>query len=262
MTYLALLIVLANRCADLILGTDAYRGVLTSWRPLPRTSGVAGVAHITNATGDHPVRLRIRTHVRIHLDDGGVATGLLVMVAALSLLAAATFVGVALGRNSVEPELIGVPRDRIVVEERTQPPVTVPVTEWRTRYVERAARSTQRVDVPERVGGYTPPKVIGCPNPPFGGPRSKGYSCDALIYARSLLSSSQFGCLHKLWWRESGWDPTAHRAGSKYYGIPQLAYLPHGTPARKQVDRGLSYIDGRYGTPCKAWAAFGAKGWY
>lgn len=139
-------------------------------------------------------------------------------------------------------------RDRISVV--TAPPVTVEVT----RTV-RAARSTQRVDVPERIG-------TACPAPPFGGPRATGYSCTALIYARSKLTAAQFRCLHKLWWRESGWNPAAHRAGSKYYGIPQLAYLRHGTPPRQQVDRGLAYIKHRYGSSCAAWAAFGAKGWY
>ena len=54
------------------------------------------------------------------------------------------------------------------------------------------------------------------------------------------------------------------------YGIPQA--LPGSKmgafggdwrdSATTQIEWGLDYIDGRYGNPCGAWSAFGAKGWY
>jgi hypothetical protein len=53
-----------------VLTTDGVVGVLHSWRPmhLRTRHGLAGIAHIVNATGDHPVALRTRTLVRIHLE--------------------------------------------------------------------------------------------------------------------------------------------------------------------------------------------------
>ena len=54
------------------------------------------------------------------------------------------------------------------------------------------------------------------------------------------------------------------------YGIPQS--LPGSKmsafggdwrdSATAQIQWGLDYIDGRYGSPCGAWRAFGSKGWY
>jgi hypothetical protein len=77
----------------------------------------------------------------------------------------------------------------------------------------------------------------------------------------------QFSCLVSLWNRESGWSVTAENASSGAYGIPQA--LPGSkmgtgwqTDATVQITWGLSYISGRYGTPCGAWNAFLSKGWY
>ena len=80
---------------------------------------------------------------------------------------------------------------------------------------------------------------------------------------------AQFVCLDQLWTRESGWSQRASNA-SGAYGIPQA--MPGGkmasagsdwaTNPRTQIAWGLSYIGGRYGTPCGAWSAFQSKGWY
>jgi hypothetical protein len=81
--------------------------------------------------------------------------------------------------------------------------------------------------------------------------------------------SDQFGCLDRLWQRESGWRTTAGNP-SGAYGIPQA--LPGSkmasagsdwrTNPATQIRWGLGYIDARYGTPCKAWAHFQSRGWY
>jgi hypothetical protein len=83
-------------------------------------------------------------------------------------------------------------------------------------------------------------------------------------------SSSQWQCLNNLWARESGWSHKAHNRYSGAHGIPQA--LPGSKMAvygkdwrwnpRTQIKWGLSYVKGRYGTPCGAWAAFNRKGWY
>ncbi|WP_438867771.1 lytic transglycosylase domain-containing protein [Paractinoplanes ferrugineus] len=72
----------------------------------------------------------------------------------------------------------------------------------------------------------------------------------------------QFPCLDKLFKKESGWNYRAENRGSGAYGIPQA--LPGKKMASKgadwktnpatQIKWGLSYIKGKYDTPCKAWA--------
>lgn len=89
-------------------------------------------------------------------------------------------------------------------------------------------------------------------------------------YAASLVGADQFGCLEALWQRESGWNPAATNRSSGAYGIPQS--LPASkmasagpdwqTNPMTQVRWGVSYIHGRYGSPCGAWAHSESHGWY
>lgn len=88
-------------------------------------------------------------------------------------------------------------------------------------------------------------------------------------YARGW-SSYDVECLIKLWNRESGWNIYSSNKYSGAYGIPQA--LPGSKMAaygsdwrtnyKTQIDWGLSYIAGRYGSPSRAWASFCSKGWY
>jgi hypothetical protein len=81
---------------------------------------------------------------------------------------------------------------------------------------------------------------------------------------------SQFGCLEKLWNRESRWNVHADNPSSSAYGIPQA--LPgnrmaaYGKDWRSnavtQIKWGLDYIESTYGSPCGAWGHSQAKGWY
>lgn len=99
-------------------------------------------------------------------------------------------------------------------------------------------------------------------------------SADPKDIARALVGdygwgSDQFSCLDSLWERESGWSTTAANP-SGAYGIPQA--LPGSKMAefgsdwrynpRTQIEWGLSYIAGRYGSPCGAWAHSENVGWY
>ncbi|MER7210891.1 lytic transglycosylase domain-containing protein [Streptosporangium sp. NPDC000239] len=80
----------------------------------------------------------------------------------------------------------------------------------------------------------------------------------------------QWGCLEKLWMKESGWNERAMNRYSGAYGIPQS--LPGSKMASAgsdwqvnpatQIQWGLTYIKGRYGTPCGAWGHSQATGWY
>ena len=72
------------------------------------------------------------------------------------------------------------------------------------------------------------------------------------LYAHTkLLNSKEYGCIEKLWDRESRWDPRATNRHSTAYGIPQLLDLKEANGFR-QIDLGIKYIVHRYGTPCNA----------
>ena len=83
-------------------------------------------------------------------------------------------------------------------------------------------------------------------------------------------SDNDFNCLVSLWNRESGWNPTACNRSSGAYGIPQAlpaskmaAYgSDYLTNYKTQINWGLGYIKGRYGSPSNAWSHFQRKGWY
>jgi hypothetical protein len=82
--------------------------------------------------------------------------------------------------------------------------------------------------------------------------------------------SSEWGCLEKLWDRESHWNQRAMNRYSGAYGIPQS--LPGSkmasagsdwqTNPATQIKWGLGYIAGRYKSPCGAWAHSQSTGWY
>jgi hypothetical protein len=83
-------------------------------------------------------------------------------------------------------------------------------------------------------------------------------------------SQSQFSCLQPLWFHESGWNASAENPSSGAYGIPQAlpgsqmasAGADWRTNAATQIRWGLDYIQGRYGSPCGAWAHEQADNWY
>ena len=102
-----------------------------------------------------------------------------------------------------------------------------------------------------------------------------GTVADYQEYARQRCedygwSDGDFNNLVKLWNRESGWNVTAYNRSSGAYGIPQA--LPGSkmgsagsdwrTNYETQIEWGLSYIAGRYGTPTGAWNHSQRTGWY
>jgi hypothetical protein len=98
----------------------------------------------------------------------------------------------------------------------------------------------------------------------------------AKYVARTIMESDyswgadQYGCLNRLWTKESHWNYKAHNYRSGAHGIAQA--LPAskmevvGTDWRTnpvtQIRWGLRYIDIRYETPCKAWAKFKRSKYY
>ena len=94
----------------------------------------------------------------------------------------------------------------------------------------------------------------------------------AALYIQNTYGwgNDQFVCLSTLWTRESHWRHLARNRSSGAYGIAQAL------PGRKmskvgsdwrtnpvtQIKWGASYIEGRYGTPCKALNHSSTHGWY
>jgi Transglycosylase SLT domain len=109
-----------------------------------------------------------------------------------------------------------------------------------------ANRSQARTDlpIPASCNDFTGVRATGC----------------ALTLAAGF-GLDQFPCLDKLFTKESHWNPLAQNKSSGAYGIPQA--LPGSKMAKigadwqtnpvTQINWGLSYIKGRYGTPCAAW---------
>ncbi len=107
---------------------------------------------------------------------------------------------------------------------------------------------------------------------PVGDPVPKG---EAQEIAKKLMPSfgftgdGEFGCLVKLWDRESGWNTHASNP-SGAYGIPQAlpgSKMASAGPdwqnnATTQIKWGLGYIKDRYKTPCGGWSHFQSAGWY
>ncbi|MBA8847311.1 lytic transglycosylase domain-containing protein [Microcella alkalica] len=107
---------------------------------------------------------------------------------------------------------------------------------------------------------------------PAAGPPDPG-SAKAIaadMVAARGWGSGEFDCLVALWNKESGWNVYATNPSSGAYGIPQslpgnkmaTAGSDWQTNPATQITWGLGYIEGRYGTPCGAWAYSQSVGWY
>jgi hypothetical protein len=110
--------------------------------------------------------------------------------------------------------------------------------------------------------------AAGAPSAPIPSAGSAQAIAQGILTSRGM-GSDQYSCLVSLWDRESGWRTNAAN-GSGAYGIPQA--LPGSkmasagpdwqTNAKTQILWGLSYITGRYGSPCAAWGHSQSSGWY
>ena len=101
-----------------------------------------------------------------------------------------------------------------------------------------------------------------CIMPDAGGSKPKQY-VTYKEYALHLLNYDykQMKCLGKLYGKESAWNPKA-RNGS-HYGIPQgRSVWLRDQDGYAQVRWGLSYIEHRYSTPCKAYEHWKLKNWH
>jgi hypothetical protein len=114
-------------------------------------------------------------------------------------------------------------------------------------------------------GGFTPANF-----PPGSAPDPGSNKAVGKEMAEARGWGGEWGCLEKLWDKESHWNERAMNRYSGAYGIPQS--LPGSkmasagsdwqTNPATQIKWGLGYIAGRYKSPCGAWAHSQATGWY
>ncbi|MFD4606532.1 transglycosylase SLT domain-containing protein [Streptomyces sp. NPDC058451] len=88
--------------------------------------------------------------------------------------------------------------------------------------------------------------------------------------ASSMVPAGQFQCFSNIVNHESSWNYRAVNPSSGAYGLFQA--LPGSkmssvgadwqTNPATQIKWGLSYMDGRYGSPCDAWNFWQANHWY
>ena len=93
---------------------------------------------------------------------------------------------------------------------------------------------------------------------------------------RGMNGASELTCLIPLWEKESNWNPSAANPTSTARGIPQMmmnihfgadwqtnaAGVDYLTNPQTQINVGLNYIQGRYGTPCNALSVWNTQSWY
>ncbi|MFD9846739.1 transglycosylase SLT domain-containing protein [Streptomyces sp. CACIS-1.16CA] len=88
--------------------------------------------------------------------------------------------------------------------------------------------------------------------------------------ARQMVPADQFQCFSNIVNHESTWNYRATNPSSGAYGLMQAlpghkmssAGADWQTNPATQIKWGLSYMDGRYGSPCGAWSFWQANNWY
>ncbi|MGT2426616.1 aggregation-promoting factor C-terminal-like domain-containing protein [Amnibacterium kyonggiense] len=118
-------------------------------------------------------------------------------------------------------------------------------------------------------GGGGSSSAAGASGASFTTPVGTAQTYAAQAVASRGWAPSEFSCLVNLWNRESGWNTHAANP-SGAYGIPQS--LPGSKMSaagpdwqnsyQTQINWGLGYISGSYGSPCGAWAHSNAYNWY
>ncbi|MFJ6794642.1 transglycosylase SLT domain-containing protein [Streptomyces sp. NPDC091268] len=88
--------------------------------------------------------------------------------------------------------------------------------------------------------------------------------------AQQMVPAGQFQCFSNIVNQESTWNYLAVNKSSGAYGLVQA--LPGSkmssagddwrTNPATQIEWGLNYMNGRYGSPCGAWNFHQANGWY
>ena len=116
---------------------------------------------------------------------------------------------------------------------------------------EAASRSSARDDLPSGAG-------VG------------GSASDAVAYARSAMSTTEYECVAHIITNESGWNVNATNASSGAYGLGQALpgfkmasagsdWKSNGVTQMKWI---IGYVNSRYGGACNAWSFWQANNYY
>ncbi len=168
---------------------------------------------------------------------------------------------------AVEPDPGAFATTIVVVDQPNGTTQSIVVTgSYTTSVVRDNYGSSQRGRV--QLASASAPQPLHVPAAGVPNPGSAQAIAHGMVLARGW-DESQYSCLVALWNRESHWNVYASNA-SGAYGIPQA--LPGSkmaafgadwaTNPATQIAWGLGYVQGRYGTPCGAWAHSQATGWY
>ncbi|MFD1717183.1 G5 domain-containing protein [Georgenia deserti] len=144
-----------------------------------------------------------------------------------------------------------------------------------SRQLVATVETSERRDKVVRIGTGEEESVLAEEAEDSVGASGGSYSGDPRSIAQQMLpdfgwGADQFSCLDSLWQRESNWNPSAQNPSSGAYGIPQAlpgskmasAGSDWATNPATQIEWGLGYIQGRYGSPCGAWGHSQSNGWY
>lgn len=216
--------------------------------------------------------------------------------AAVALLAAGVVGGFHLGDNrdqgqhlsetaGVEQVALRAPQVHPMKEQATEyqeklhDAAVTEATAERKRREEAAAasRTAARAAAAELAEAKAEAEAAAAAEKPYDGPIPAScaeFTGNRQIGCAEMLNAGfeidEFPCLDKLFTKESGWDHKARNPTTGAFGIPQA--LPGSKMASKgddwetnpktQIRWGLGYIEGRYQTPCNAWAYLQRVGWY
>ncbi|OLB74744.1 MAG: hypothetical protein AUI14_22770 [Actinobacteria bacterium 13_2_20CM_2_71_6] len=134
----------------------------------------------------------------------------------------------------------------------------------------KAADDAARKQQAASRGGSRPPATPGVPIPSSCAEFSGNQAIACALLPEFGFGIDQMSCLVPMWNHESHWNEKAHNPSTGAHGIAQALpaskmakygadYLTNPVP---QIKWGLSYIQGRYKTPCGAWAFWQAHNWY
>ncbi|MGO9141096.1 MAG: transglycosylase SLT domain-containing protein [Streptosporangiaceae bacterium] len=198
-------------------------------------------------------------------------------VAAVVAITAGALVGLRLNERGADPVAVYVAgistsHSAGLLEQARQHMIQMDAAALTFSVVSPAKLATQPAPAASSPSTSTDVAAAAGPSVPSGPPPDPG-TAQAIAYQMlpsfGFNAATQYGCLNNIWTRESGWNYEAENA-SGAYGIPQA--LPGSkmasagpdwqTDPTTQIKWGLGYIQGRYGTPCNAWAFWQANGWY
>ena len=210
------------------------------------------------------------------------------MITALVAVAAGVTAEIARSRGGTDPTaaalalipgshsatLLEQERQQMILEDsaaKTLSLVGIPKLATRPKASAGSPGSTSPSSPSPTTGTTTPPPVVTATAPTPGTNQSIAWN---MMSSFGFDRNTQFsGCLVPLWNQESGWNQFAENA-SGAYGIPQalpFTKMPQAAwPASAggssdpsaQINWGLGYIKGTYGTPCNAWGHEQSFGWY